>query len=65
MCGTSLVVQWLRMSCNAGDEGSIPSWGTKIPHSGKQLNLQATSFYALQRTILHDSMKIPHATTKT
>ena len=20
--------------CNAGDEGSIPGWGTKIPHAG-------------------------------
>ena len=32
--GTSLVVQWLRFcTSNAGDEGSIPGWGTKIPHA--------------------------------
>ena len=32
--GTSLVVQWLRLcACNAGDVGSIPGWGTKIPHA--------------------------------
>ena len=41
MSGTSMVVQWLRMSCNAGHAGTIASWGTKIPHSGKQLNLWA------------------------
>ena len=58
-----MVVQWLRMSCNAGDAGTISSWGTKIPHS--ELNLRATSFYVLQRKILYDSMKIPYATIKT
>ena len=31
--GTSLVVQWLRLCTpNAGDTGSSPDWGTKIPH---------------------------------
>ena len=31
--GTFLVVQWLRLhASNAGGTGSIPSWGTKIPH---------------------------------
>ena len=31
--GTSLVVQWLRLcAANAGDVGSIPGRGTKIPH---------------------------------
>ena len=30
---TSLAVQWLRLrACNAGGAGSIPGWGTKIPH---------------------------------
>ena len=30
----SLVIQWLRFcTSNAGDEGSIPGWGTKIPHA--------------------------------
>ena len=32
--GTSLVVQWLRLCApNAGDMGSIPGQGTKIPHA--------------------------------
>ena len=31
--GTSLVVQRLKLhDFNAGDMGSIPGWGTKIPH---------------------------------
>ena len=31
--GTSLAVQWLRLhASNAGGTGSIPGWGTKIPH---------------------------------
>ena len=32
--GTSLVVQWLRLcTYNAGCTGSVPDWGTKIPHA--------------------------------
>ena len=32
--GTSLVVQWLRLHAStAGGAGSIPGWGTKIPHA--------------------------------
>ena len=32
--GTSLAVQWLRLSASiAGDTGSIPGRGTKIPHA--------------------------------
>ena len=32
--GTSLTVQWLRLrASNAGDTGSIPGRGTKIPHA--------------------------------
>ena len=27
----------------AGDAGSIPSWGTKIPHAGGQLSPRATT----------------------
>ena len=31
--GTSLVAQWLRIHAStAGGVGSIPGWGTKIPH---------------------------------
>ena len=34
--GTSLVVQWLGLcTSTAGDVGSIPGWGTKLPHSGQ------------------------------
>ena len=25
--------------CNAGDLGSVPGWGTKIPHAAEQLSL--------------------------
>ena len=33
---TSLAVQWLKIHpCNAGDEGLIPSQGTKIPHASE------------------------------
>ena len=28
---------------NAGDMGSIPGWGTKIPHATGQLNPRATT----------------------
>ena len=32
--GTALVVQWLRLhASNAGDAGSIPGLGNKIPHA--------------------------------
>ena len=31
---TSLAVQWLRLCASTvGGMGSIPSWGTKIPHA--------------------------------
>ena len=33
----TLVVQWLRLrASNAGGTGSIPGWGTKIPHAVQQ-----------------------------
>ena len=33
--GTSLVIEWLGLhASNAGAQGSIPGWGTKIPHTG-------------------------------
>ena len=36
------------LPCNAGDEGSIPDWGTKIPHAEepKAHRLQLESLYA-------------------
>ena len=30
------------LPCNAGDMGSIPDQGTKIPHTVEQLRLHAT-----------------------
>ena len=27
------------LPCNAGDAGSIPGWGTKIPHAVEQLSM--------------------------
>ena len=31
---TSLAVQWLRLcTSSAGSTGSVPGWGTKIPHA--------------------------------
>ena len=34
MTWDSLVVQWLRLcTSKAGATGSIPGWGTKIPHA--------------------------------
>ena len=36
MAGTSLAVQWLRCyASNTGGAGSIPVWGTKIPHAAR------------------------------
>ena len=42
--GTSLAIQWLRLRVStAGCSGSIPHWGTKIPHARvtqtKEINL--------------------------
>ena len=31
------------LPCKAGDMGSIPGWGTKVPHVAKQLSLCATT----------------------
>ena len=34
--GTSLAVQWLRICAStAGGTGSVPGWGTKIPHAAR------------------------------
>ena len=35
-----MVKNW---SCNAGDAGSIPGRGTKIPHAAEQLSPRATT----------------------
>ena len=58
--------------CNARDKGSIPGRGTQIPHAAEQLSLftvtttpmSATSLHTA-RKILHDTMKVLHAATKT
>ena len=31
------------LPCNAGDKGSIPGWGNKIPQAMEQLNPCATT----------------------
>jgi len=44
--------------CNPGDVGSIPDWGTMIPHVVGQLSSHTTAREA------GTTMKIPHAATK-
>ena len=43
------MVQWLRPhTSSAGDTGSIPGWGTKIPHAtqhGQKKSLSETIFF--------------------
>ena len=46
---------------NAGDAGSIPGWGTKIPHAAGQLSLCATT---TEPTRHNEREKNPHATTR-
>ena len=43
--------------CNAGDVGSIPGWGTKMPHAAEKLSLRATT--------RESGLEIPHAIAKT
>ena len=47
-------------SCNTGDVGLIPGWGTKIPHATEQLNL-----CIITREPVCPQEKIPHAATQT
>ena len=62
-----------RIPCTAGDEGSVPSWGTKIPHAMGQRAHTATTerkrhyerVYVPYWKIPHDAVKILHAATKT
>ena len=46
------------LPCNPGDMGSIPDWGTTIPHVAGQLSSHTTAREA------GTTMKIPHAVTK-
>ena len=40
--GTSLVVQWLRLcASNARVTGSIPGWGTRIPHAAGMATIKS------------------------
>ena len=47
--GTSLVVQWLRLHGSyAEGGGSVPGWGTKIPHGvwhGQKIKKQSKKSY--------------------
>ena len=58
--GTSLVVQWLRLhASNAGGAGSLPGWGTKIPHapqhgSAKKKRNENSNVFTLHTVFLDD-----------
>ena len=60
------------LPCNAGDEGSIPAWGTRIPHALEKLKapeLQLLSPQALAPTChsyrnQSTATKIPHVKSK-
>ena len=45
------------LPCSAGDVGSIPGWGTKMPHAAEKLSLRATT--------RESGLEIPHAIAKT
>ena len=47
------------LSCNAGDAGSIPGQGMKIPHAMGQLSPRATTTEPVPQ------LESPHAATKT
>ena len=58
--------------CRAGDMGLILGQGTKIPYAVDQLSPHTTfreptchneTVRVLQQMVLHDAVKIPHATT--
>ena len=53
--------------CNAEDSGLIPDQGTKIPQAAGQLSPRAKTTEPIHcnESILHDTTKIPRATTKT
>ena len=40
---------------NAGDTGSIPALGTKIPHASEQLTLHAINIEPTTREPVHDN----------
>ena len=46
---------------DAGDVGSIPSWGTKIPHATGQLSPRAADYRAHAPQLEREN---PHTTTR-
>ena len=62
--GTSLVVQCKYLLCNAGDAGSIPAGGIKIPHATEQLSPYTPTSEPTRSGAHVPHQKIPHATTK-
>ena len=47
---------------NSGDTGSIPSWGTKIPHAAGQLSPRATTIDLMR---LNKRAHVPQTTEPT
>lgn len=56
------------LSCNAGDTGWIPGWGTRTPHTVEQLNVHATDTEPPLKPMhsgAHDPQLLsPHDTTR-
>ena len=51
----SFVVEWLRLPCKAGDVGSIPGWGAKIPRalwSNQSILKEISPEYSLEGLML-------------
>ena len=54
------------LASNAGDTGSIPGWGTKIPHSAEHLSPRTAILSPHSTTRVHGQPgKIPNDSTKT
>ena len=47
--------------CNAGDAGSIPGWGTKIPHAVGQLSPRAATTEPTHSGACMLQLQSPHA----
>ena len=47
------------LPANTGDVGSIPGWGTKIPHAARQLNPRATT---TELACLNERARVPQTT---
>ena len=52
------------LPCNEGDMGSIPGQGTKIPPAATTEPVGHERVLAPQEKNPHDTMQIPHASTK-